>query len=66
MLTDKREKYYESKGIGCAFCGETHCFAGKDGTAYYFDDDHMSLGGARLFAQALAGLVLRDMQLARH
>lgn len=49
-----------------AFCGETHCFAGKDGTAYYFDDDHMSLGGARLFAQALAGLVLRDMQLARH
>ena len=49
-----------------AFCDPTSCFAGKKGTAFYFDDDHMSLDGARLFAENLAQMVLGDRQLARH
>ena len=29
------------------FCGEETCLAVQDGKALYFDDDHMSLDGAR-------------------
>jgi peptidoglycan/LPS O-acetylase OafA/YrhL len=49
-----------------SFCDATSCFAGKAATAFYFDDDHMSISGARLFAQKLADMVLGDMQLAGH
>lgn len=30
------------------FCDTDYCYAVKDGTALYFDDDHMSLAGAAL------------------
>ncbi len=32
------------------FCNADSCLAVKDGVARYFDDDHMSIGGARLVA----------------
>ena len=30
------------------FCREAVCFAGEDGVAFYFDDDHLSLAGAKI------------------
>ena len=30
------------------FCNETHCFAANIGISYYFDNNHMSIAGARL------------------
>uniref|UniRef100_UPI0026100603 SGNH hydrolase domain-containing protein n=2 Tax=Nitrosomonas TaxID=914 RepID=UPI0026100603 len=35
------------------FCDEQWCWAMKDGKILYFDDDHVSLGGARLIAQEI-------------
>ncbi len=35
------------------FCGPSRCFAGKNGEAWYFDDDHPSLAGAGLIARRL-------------
>jgi peptidoglycan/LPS O-acetylase OafA/YrhL len=33
------------------FCDARVCYAAKDGTALYYDDHHMSVGGATLIAQ---------------
>lgn len=44
------------------FCDDAQCFAGKDGVSYYFDQDHMSLGGALIAAQAVA----EALKLDRH
>lgn len=33
------------------FCDETQCYAAKNGVAYYFDDDHMSIAGATVVAK---------------
>lgn len=39
------------------FCDQASCYASKGGVAYYFDDDHMSIDGARVVArQIVAGL----------
>jgi peptidoglycan/LPS O-acetylase OafA/YrhL len=35
------------------FCSESGCMAAKDGVAYYFDDDHMSVVGSRLIADEI-------------
>lgn len=32
------------------FCDVRYCFAVQDGTAHYFDDDHMSVAGTRVVA----------------
>lgn len=32
------------------FCDEVQCYAGDDGIAYYYDDNHISLHGARFVA----------------
>ena len=32
------------------FCNEVNCFAARRGIAYYFDDNHMSVAGARIVA----------------
>lgn len=32
------------------FCGEKDCLAVENGISYYFDDDHLSISGARLVA----------------
>lgn len=39
------------------FCNETHCFAARDGLAYYFDDDHLSINGAALVVKKLKRLI---------
>lgn len=39
------------------FCDGTNCLAGGDGTAYYFDDDHLSVEGARLVATRIVAAV---------
>jgi peptidoglycan/LPS O-acetylase OafA/YrhL len=35
------------------FCDETLCYAGQHSTSYYYDDDHMSLAGAGVVADAI-------------
>ena len=35
------------------FCNDRTCFASRDGAALYFDDDHMSLAGAGIVADAI-------------
>lgn len=35
-------------------CNEETCYAGKYGKSFYFDDDHLSMDGARLVAQRIA------------
>jgi hypothetical protein len=35
------------------FCRGGDCLAADGGTAFYFDDDHMSVAGARLVAREL-------------
>jgi peptidoglycan/LPS O-acetylase OafA/YrhL len=35
------------------FCPSNTCLAAANGTSYYFDDDHMSVAGARLVIQSL-------------
>jgi hypothetical protein len=35
------------------FCEDGNCLVANDGIAYYFDDDHMSIGGANIIANAL-------------
>lgn len=37
-----------------AFCDADQCFAIRDGEALYYDDDHMSLAGARLASRYMA------------
>lgn len=39
------------------FCDAVLCRMGRDGVAYYFDDDHMSLAGAGLVARQIAPLL---------
>jgi lysophospholipase L1-like esterase len=41
------------------FCTQVECLASNHGIAYYFDDDHMSVAGARL----VAAEVLRRLAL---
>lgn len=33
------------------FCNELECFAARNGVAYYFDDDHISVAGATVVAK---------------
>ena len=40
-----------------AFCDAEQCYAIRDGEALYFDDDHMSLAGARLASRHIATLM---------
>lgn len=35
------------------FCDDRNCMAARGGQAYYFDDDHLSVGGADLVAQQI-------------
>lgn len=42
------------------FCDAQSCVAGRDGVSYYFDDDHMSVEGARLVARALLPLLEQE------
>jgi peptidoglycan/LPS O-acetylase OafA/YrhL len=35
------------------FCDETVCYAGQHSISYYYDDDHMSLAGAGIVANAI-------------
>ncbi|QPH53566.1 acyltransferase family protein [Pontivivens ytuae] len=35
------------------FCSSDRCFAGRNGVSYYFDDDHLSIHGARQVARAI-------------
>jgi hypothetical protein len=35
------------------FCDATVCYAGQHSISYYFDDDHMSLAGAGVVADAI-------------
>jgi len=39
------------------FCGRDYCPAVKEGQALYFDDDHMSLAGAGIIAEAILSQV---------
>ena len=39
------------------FCDENNCFAGKDGSSYYFDDNHMSVFGASIIARPIFSLL---------
>lgn len=39
------------------FCDAEHCYAIRDRDALFFDDDHMSIYGARQIAAPLAGLL---------
>jgi hypothetical protein len=42
-------------------CDDLKCMASRNGVSYYFDDDHLSLDGARL----VAAEVLRRIDQAR-
>lgn len=46
------------------FCDQITCAAGRDGVAYYFDDDHLSPSGAQVFVPDLARL-LTGSQIAQ-
>lgn len=35
------------------FCDVETCYGGRDGVSYYFDDNHLSVAGARMVAQSL-------------
>ena len=35
------------------FCKGDECFVARDGIVYYFDDSHMSIGGANIISKAL-------------
>lgn len=39
------------------FCDETQCWAAYDGTPLYFDDDHLSIEGAKLVASKISGMI---------
>jgi peptidoglycan/LPS O-acetylase OafA/YrhL len=51
---DPRVSFVETTPL---FCDARGCVAGRDGTSYYFDDDHMSVDGARLVARAILPLI---------
>ena len=34
-------------------CSETVCFAGKDGTSLYWDDNHISVAGVEMILSSL-------------
>lgn len=38
------------------FCESKACYAGRDGTSYYFDDDHMSIKGADVVVREILDL----------
>tara|TARA_A100001015_G_C14721385_1_gene606027 strand:+ start:190 stop:624 length:435 start_codon:yes stop_codon:yes gene_type:complete len=42
------------------FCERETCFSVIDNEALYFDDDHMSISGARLAAQVITQLIERN------
>lgn len=53
-----REGFHPPEGVARVdpaegFCGPSRCFAGKNGEAWYFDDDHPSLAGAARIAARL-------------
>ena len=37
-------------------CDDTDCFAAMDGTPYYFDNNHLTVQAARIFAQQVLTL----------
>ncbi|MEM7709498.1 MAG: SGNH hydrolase domain-containing protein [Pseudomonadota bacterium] len=43
------------------FCDRTRCYATRDGRALYFDDDHMSVYGAKLVARPVLAAILRHV-----
>ncbi len=51
---DPRVTFVETTPL---FCDARGCVAGRDGTSYYFDDDHMSVEGARMVARTIAPLI---------
>lgn len=40
------------------FCAGEYCLVGANGNAYYFDDDHLSVSGARLFAEKIVPRII--------
>lgn len=38
-------------GVDDLFCDQEFCYGGKDGISFYFDDDHLSVEGARKVAK---------------
>ncbi|MGH6917756.1 MAG: SGNH hydrolase domain-containing protein, partial [Geminicoccaceae bacterium] len=47
------------------FCDETNCYAAREDISYYFDDDHMSVAGASVVADAILSTFGLQEQLAR-
>ena len=43
--------------IIATFCDEVNCYAGRDGVSYYFDDNHLSLQGARKLVHSFSHLL---------
>ena len=41
------------------FCDDQHCYAGTATTAFYFDDDHLSLAGSKLVAEQVFNTLQR-------
>jgi len=40
-------------------CDDLRCFASRNGTAYYFDDDHLSIEGAKLVAKEIVKIFFK-------
>lgn len=47
------------------FCDSIRCLAAKNGVAYYFDDDHMSVAGARLVVDEIVKQASRAVVQAK-
>ncbi|HEX2219825.1 MAG TPA: acyltransferase family protein [Gemmatimonadales bacterium] len=43
------------------FCDEVQCYAGEDGVSWYYDDNHVSMTGARFVAERVVGLLADDL-----
>ncbi len=41
------------------FCDDVDCYAGRDGVSFYFDDDHPSVAGAQMIADAMMDAIAR-------
>jgi peptidoglycan/LPS O-acetylase OafA/YrhL len=48
------------------FCDETVCYAAREDISYYFDDDHMSVAGASIVADAVLSALGLQEQLQAH
>lgn len=52
----------ETVGVDDLFCDDEFCYGGKNGISYYFDDDHLSVEGAR----KVANHIIRKTNLAHN